>query len=78
MLTNKRISIVAKTIINDVEIATHSALLDADTGDLSFHTRHDDKPACKENRDMVRADTAEFEDFAYSVQESVIATRAAE
>jgi hypothetical protein len=73
MLTKKKISIIAKTIVDEVEIATHSALLDADTGDLSFHTRHDDKAACKEHREVVRADAAEFEDFAYSVQESVMA-----
>lgn len=78
MLTGKKISITAKTFVNDVEIANHGAVLDVETGDLSFYTRHTDKPACKENREAVRADVAEFEDFAYSVQESVMTARDAE
>lgn len=70
MLTNQKISITAKTVVNDAEIASHGAVLDVESGELSFFTRQLDKEACKLNREIVRADTAEFEDFAYSIQES--------
>ena len=71
MIANKRISITANTNIGENEIATYGAVIHAETNDISFYTRYVDKDACKDNRDMVRKDQAEFEDFAYSIQESL-------
>lgn len=69
MLANKRITIVADTVIDDVKIASFGAILNMDTMDLSLTSRHVDKEACKIHRDVVRADQMEFEDSAYELQD---------
>lgn len=71
MLTKKRLSFTAMSVVDDAEIASFSAVLNAETNDLSFYTRQIDKEACEENRDIVRADQAEFEDLAYLVKNTV-------
>lgn len=71
MLNEKKISISGKSVVNDVEIASFGAVIDVATDDVSFFNRQLDKPACKLNREIVRADQAEFEDFVYAVQEAV-------
>lgn len=71
MLTNKRITIVAETIVDEVKIASYGAILNMDTGELSLTSRNIDNDACKEHRDVVRAERAEFEDFAYMVQDQL-------
>ena len=72
-LSNNRLTIVADTIVDDVKIASYGAVLDLNTRSLSLAARHLDEDACKLHRDVVRADRAAFEDFAYEVQE-VVAT----
>lgn len=69
MLTNHRITIVGDTLIDDVKIASFGAILNMDTMDLSLTTRYIDTEACKNNRDNVRSDQKEFEDFAYNLQD---------
>lgn len=69
MLTNSRITIVAETVVDDVKIASFGAILNTDTNDLSMTTRHIDKEACKVHKDVVRADQAAFEDYAYNLQD---------
>lgn len=69
MLNNKRLTIMADTILDDVKIASYGAVLDLDNMDLSLTSRHVDKEACKLNKEIVRADQAEFEDYAYAVQD---------
>lgn len=69
MLSNTRITIVAETVVDDVKIASFGAILNTDTNDLSLTTRHIDKEACKIHKDIVRADQAEFEDYAYNLQD---------
>lgn len=69
MLTSKRITILADTVVDDVKIASYGAVLNADTGELSMTSRNIDNEACKTYRDIVRADRAEFEDYAYTVQD---------
>lgn len=71
MLNNKRMTIVADTVIDDTKIATYGAILDLVTGELSLTARNIDNEACKVNKDIVRADRAEFEDFAYMMQDMV-------
>lgn len=71
MLNEKKITIISKSVVDEVEIAQYSAILDAESGELSFYTRQLDKPMCKLHKEIVRADLAEFEDFAYAVQDSV-------
>ena len=71
MLTNHRITIVGDTLIDDVKIASFGAILNIDTMDLSLTTRYIDTEACKINRDTVRSDQKEFEDFAYNLQDTL-------
>ena len=69
MLSNHKISIVADTVLDGVKIATYSASLDVATDNLTLGVRHDDKEACKVNRDLVREDQKKFEDYAYYLQD---------
>lgn len=69
MLGKKKITISADTIVDEVKIATHAAILEIEDNDLSLYTRQIDKEACKIHKEIVRADRAEFEDFAYAMQE---------
>lgn len=72
MLNNKRMTIIADTIVDDAKIATYGAILDLITGELSLTTRNIDNDACKTYKDVVRADRAEFEDFAYMLQDTIV------
>lgn len=78
MLNNKRLTIVADTIVDDVKIARFGAVIDLDTFDLSMSSSHLDKDACKTHRDVVRADQSEFEDYAYEVQDMLKAAATTE
>lgn len=69
MLTNKRITILADTVIDCAKIATYGAVINVDNMEMELTSRHIDKEACKTYRDMIRADQAEFEDAAYDIQE---------
>lgn len=71
MLANKTITIAGVTVVDEKEIAKYGAVLDVENDELSFYNRTIDSEACKEKRDIVRADRAEFEDFAYHVQEVI-------
>lgn len=68
MLSTKKITISADTVVGEAKIATHAAILDIEKNDLSLYCRQIDKEACKEYKEVVRADRAEFEDFAYAMQ----------
>lgn len=68
MLAGTKITISADTVVDGVKIATHSAILIVEDNDLSLYTRQIDKELCKLHKDIVRADRAEFEDFAYDMQ----------
>lgn len=69
MLSTKKITIEAKTIVEGKEIHGHRAIL-SDDG-VSMLPFQIDKAACKEQRAIVRADQAEFEDYAYDMQEKL-------
>lgn len=70
-LNNKRLTIVAESIVDDKKIASYGAILDLNNMDLSLTNRHINKEACKIHKDVVRADQAEFEDYAYMLQDSL-------
>lgn len=77
-LSNNRLTIMADTVIDDVKIASYGAILNLEDMRLSLNTRNVDEHACKIHRDVVRADRAAFEDFAYEVQEAVSALKGTE
>lgn len=69
MLNGTRLTIVADSVVNDIRIATFGAVLNLDDMELSLTSRHIDKELCKSNRDVVRKDQADFEDYAYDLQD---------
>ena len=69
MLGNKKMGFFGDSVVNGNKIASFSATLDLDTMELNMSSRHIDKELCKIYRDNVRADQAEFENFAYSIQD---------
>lgn len=69
MLNGARLTIVADSVVNDIRIATFGAVLNLDDMELSLTSRHIDKELCKINRDVVRKDQADFEDYAYDLQD---------
>ena len=71
MVTDKKITITAKTVLEETEIANYGAIVNVEKNEVSFYTRFVDKAACKDNRELVRKDQAEFEDFAYSIQDKM-------
>ena len=68
MLNGTRLTIVADSVVNDIRIATFGAVLNLEDMELSLTSRHIDKELCKSNRDVVRKDQADFEDYAYDLQ----------
>ena len=70
-LSNKRLTIIAESVVDDEKIASYGAILDLNNLELSLSNRHIDKEACKTHRDIVRADQAEFEDYAYMIQDQL-------
>lgn len=69
MLNGTRLTIVADSVVNDIRIATFGAVLNLDDMELSLTSSHIDKELCKINRDIVRKDQADFEDYAYDLQD---------
>lgn len=58
------------TTINGKKVMQHSCTINADNPEnMSLTSTKLDKEAYKENRDICRADIAEFEDAAYALQE---------
>lgn len=72
MLTNNKIIMESKLVIDEAEVCAFMATINVDKNDISFHHRQIDKALCKEHRDTVRKDQASFEDMAYQIQESVM------
>lgn len=71
MLEGKRISLVADCVINGENIATFAAVIAGKDMKMVMTDRQVNDEACKEYRDMVRADRAAFEDYAYMVQDKM-------
>ena len=69
-----KILIDGKCEVNGAEIKGFRAVIDTDNDNRLTLSPYDiDAAACKEHRKVVRADQAAFEDYAYEVQEAVIA-----
>lgn len=67
------------TTIDGKKILQHTATINTDNPEqMSLNSVKLDKEAYKENRDICRADIAEFEDAAYMLQEQYLAQRTGE
>lgn len=75
MLEKKeKITITGKSIIEGVEVCGYQAQIDsADPSNIVLTDWQVDKEMYKANRTACRADQAEFEDYAYAVQDEMIA-----
>lgn len=67
MITNKRITIMADSIINDAKIATHSASLTLGEAKMSMTSQYLDKDACEANLEAVKNDQQDFENYVHSL-----------
>ena len=68
--------IEAKSKVGDKELMGFRAIINVDEpDDINFYDRVIDKDACKEHRSIVRADQAAFEDYAYEIQDKLIAEK---
>lgn len=70
-LTKKRLFVQASTVVNDVKVVEFTAAMDLEAGKMNIAERRGDGDLLKEYRDVVREDRAEFENFAYSVQDDI-------
>ena len=70
MLSTNKILIESKCVVDGKEIAGFRAMFNTDAPEeMSLLPYQIDKAACKEYRDVVRSDQAEFEDYAYAIQD---------
>lgn len=70
MLSTKKITIEAKTEKDGKAIAGHRAIIEGEK--IVFLPYQIDAEAYKAERATVRADQAEFEDYAYALHENIL------
>ena len=70
-LNNKKLAVMAATVVNDVKVVEFTAIMNLDTGKMNIAERRADGELLKEYFDTVHEDRKEFERFAYSVQDDV-------
>ena len=74
LVTAKKVTIEGKSIIDGVHVANFVAAINsANPEEMTLSTVRVNKAAYKEHRINVRLDEAEFEDYAYSVQDAMLA-----
>ena len=72
--TTKKITINGKSIIDNVDVCGYQAQIDvSDPTNMSLSDWQINKQLYKANRVDCRADLAEFEDYAYTIQDKLIA-----
>lgn len=71
MLTAKKFTIEAKTVVDGVEIAGHRAIFSSDNKEVTFLPWQIDKAACEAHRKEVREDRDAFEDYAYDMRKKI-------
>lgn len=70
----KKITVNGKSMIDGVEVCGYQAQIDSSNpADIVLTDWQVNKDMYKANRAVCRADQAEFEDYAYSVQDALIA-----
>lgn len=70
----KKITVTGKTVIDGVEVCGYQAQIDsADPSNMNLTDWQINKDMYKANRQACRAEQAEFEDYAYSLQDELLA-----
>lgn len=77
MLKTKRsITLSGNSVIDGKTAQQYQAVIDSENPeDINFSNWQTNKALYKENRTLCRADEAEFEDMAYTIQDSMIAEK---
>jgi hypothetical protein len=74
LTTTKKITIEGKSVIDGAAVAGFVASIDSQNpSEMILSSFQINKAAYKEHRVLVRADEAEFEDYAYSIQDAMLA-----
>ena len=78
LTTTRKITIEGKSVIDGVAVAGFNAVIDSTNPEqMTLSSYQINKAAYKANRVAARADEAEFEDYAYEVQDAMLAELAA-
>lgn len=77
MLKTKRsITLSGSSVIDGKTAQQYQAVIDSENPeDINFSNWQTNKALYKENRTLCRADEAEFEDMAYTIQDAMIAEK---
>lgn len=74
----EKITVSGKSMIDGVEVCGYQALIDSSNpADIAFTDWQVNKEMYKANRAECRMDQAEFEDYAYTIQDEMLAKQAA-
>lgn len=74
----QKTTIEGKSVIDGVVVSQFIASINSDDpNQMTLSTVHLNKPAYKEHREAVRADEVEFEEYAFSVQNAMLAENSA-
>ena len=73
MLTQKKITMEAKCVIDEIEVVSFTAVIKPETNDVTMYTRKIDTDMYAKHRKQIREDSAEFEDQAYAMLEELVA-----
>ena len=73
---SSKIMIDGESVIDDIKVARFLAVIDIDDPkNMSLSTRYINPELGKAYRDTVRADENAFEDYAYALQDKVLAAK---
>lgn len=73
MLSNKKVTVMADTVVNSEKAATYSAIINVDNTDVTVTTRYHNAALYEANKTTVEADRDAFVEFAFSIQNSLSA-----
>ena len=71
----KKVTLEGNSIIDGVIVAHFTAAINSDDpNQMTLTSTQVNKAACKEHRVAVRKDEAEFEDYAYAIQDEMLSS----
>lgn len=71
--TIKKVTLEGNSVIDGAIVAHFTASINSDDpNQMTLTSTQVNKAACKENRVAVRKDEAEFEDYAYTIQDEML------
>ena len=73
MLSNKKVSVMADTVIGSTKVATYSAIISVDTTEMTVTTRYPSAEVYEANKTTIEADRDAFVEFASGLQNSLTA-----